>query len=90
LSAQDKEKHMSAETLPQAKLATVASFPANYFLENFALRADNSVLITAMNHRELWYVPPAAATGTAKPMLLHTFEQLTMSLTEVEPNGSQR
>jgi hypothetical protein len=86
LSAQDKEKHMSTETLPQARLTTVASFPANYFLENFALRADNSVLITAMNHREPWYVPPAAATGIAKPILLHTFEQLTMSLTEVEPD----
>ena len=77
---------MSRETLPQAKLTTVSSFPANYFLENFALRADNSVLITAMNHRELWYVPPAAATETAKPILLHTFEQLAMSLTEVEPD----
>jgi hypothetical protein len=50
------------------------------------VRADNSALITAMNHRELWYVPPAAATETLKPILLHTFEQLTLSLTEVEPD----
>jgi len=39
-----------------------ASFPANYFLENLALRADNSALVTAMNQKELWYVPPAPAT----------------------------
>ena len=31
---------MATATLFQAKLATVASFPGNYFLENFALRAD--------------------------------------------------
>ena len=28
---------MSRETLPQAKLTTVSSFPANYFLENFSI-----------------------------------------------------
>ena len=76
---------MSTETLPQAKLATVASFPANYFLENLAVRADNSVLVTALNHKELWYVP-TSATKSAKPVLLHTFEQLILSLVEVEPD----
>jgi hypothetical protein len=69
-----------------AQLTTVASFPANYFLENLALRADNSVLITAMNQKELWYAPPVAATETVTPILLHTFEQLTWSFTEVEPD----
>ena len=77
---------MPTATLPRAQLATVASFPANYFLENLALRADNSALITAMNHKELWYVPPATATETVTPILLHTFEQMTISLTEVEPD----
>jgi hypothetical protein len=38
---------MPTAPLPRAELATVASFPANYFLENLALRADNSALITA-------------------------------------------
>jgi hypothetical protein len=69
-----------------ALITTVASFPANYFLENLALRADNSALVTAMNQRELWYVPPAAATETVTPILLHTFDQLTLSFTEVEPD----
>jgi len=36
----------------KAKLFTVASFPENYFLENLAVRADNSVLITALNHKQ--------------------------------------
>jgi hypothetical protein len=69
-----------------ALITTVASFPANYFLENLALRADNSALVTAMNQKELWYAPPAAATETVTPILLHTFEELTWSFTEVEPD----
>jgi hypothetical protein len=69
-----------------ALITTVASFPANYFLENLALRADNSALVTAMNQKELWYVPPAAVADTATPTLLHTFEQLTFNLNEVEPD----
>ena len=71
---------------PQAKLTTVAFFPANYFLENLVVRADNSALIAAMNHKELWYVAPAPATESVKPILLHTFEQLTLNLVEVEPD----
>jgi hypothetical protein len=82
----NQEKPMPTETSSQAKLATVASFPVNYFLENFALRSDNSALITAMNHRELWYVPPSTATEGGDPVLLHWFEQLTISLIEVEPD----
>jgi hypothetical protein len=68
----------------KSALIATASFPANYFLENLALRADNSALVTAMNQKELWYVPPAPATQTVTPILFHTFEQLTLSLTEVE------
>ena len=76
---------MPAATLSQAEPAS-ASFPANYFLENLAMRADNSALVTAMNQKELWYVPPAAGTEPVTPILLHTFEQLTFSLNEVEPD----
>jgi hypothetical protein len=74
---------MSNTSWPKAKLTTVALFPENYFLENLAVRADDTVLITALNRKELWYVP-THATKSAKPVLLHTFDQL--SLTEVEPN----
>ena len=42
---------------PSVKLSTVATFPKHYFLENLAVRSDNSVLVTVLNHNELWYVP---------------------------------
>jgi hypothetical protein len=45
---------MPASPVPQVRLATVATFPKNYFLENLAVRADNSILVTALNHKELW------------------------------------
>ena len=76
---------MSNEALQQATMTTVASFPESYFLENLALRADNSALITVLNRKELWYVGSPAAVPV-KPVLLHTFEQLTLSLVEVEPD----
>ena len=38
---------MSPSPVPQVSLTTVATFPKNYFLENLAVRADNSVLVTA-------------------------------------------
>jgi len=34
---------MSLSPVPQVRLATVAAFPKNYFLENLAIRSDNSV-----------------------------------------------
>jgi hypothetical protein len=76
---------MSNASWPRAQLTTVALFPKNYFLENLAVRADDTVLITALMHKELWYVPTHAGTS-AKPLLLHTFDQLALSLTEVSPD----
>jgi hypothetical protein len=70
----------------ESQLTTVASFPVNYFLENLAVRADNSVLISAMNQKELWYAPPPTAIETVTPILLHTFEENTWSFNEVEPD----
>jgi hypothetical protein len=69
---------------PTAQLTTVAEFPKNYFLENLAVGSDNSILITAMNHSELWYVPPADGDEQVAPMLLHKFDMLTMGIAEVE------
>jgi len=67
-------------------MTAIASFPPNYFLENLTVRSDDSLLVTAMTRRELWYVPPARTAEGASPVLLHTFDQLTMSLTEIEPD----
>ena len=43
----------SSNEAPNVKLNTVATFPKNYFLENLAVRSDNSVLVTVLNHKEL-------------------------------------
>jgi sugar lactone lactonase YvrE len=64
--------------------ATVASFPPKYFLENLIVRTDNSALITAMNKKEVWYVPPIVGTKPVEPVLLHTFDELVISFTEIE------
>jgi hypothetical protein len=80
------EEIMSRSPVPQVKLTTVATFPKNYFLENLAVRSDNSVLVTALNHKELWYVPPSADGTEVKPLLLFTFPQLAMGIVEVEPD----
>ena len=70
----------------QAKLTTIALFPVKSFLENLAVRSDNSVLVTSMNARELFYVPPSSGSALVEPVLLHRFEQLTTGLVEIEPD----
>jgi hypothetical protein len=69
----------------KAKLSTVATFAKGYFLENLAVRSDNSLLVTALKSKELWYVPPAKPSEEVEPSLLFTFDQSPMSL--VEPEG---
>src|SRR5215472_9278971 len=68
------------------KLSTVATFPKGYFLENLAVRSDNSVLVTVLNHQELWYVPPSNQEQPVEPELLFTFSQPAMGIVEVEPD----
>jgi hypothetical protein len=70
----------------KAKLTTVAVFPKGYFLENLAVRADNSLLVTALKTRELWYVPPAKPGEQVEPLLLFTFDHSPMSIVEPEAN----
>jgi hypothetical protein len=67
-----------------ARLSTVATFPKGSFLENLAVRSDNSLLVTSLKTHELWYVPPAKPGEQAAPALLHTFDKPTMSLVEPE------
>ena len=70
----------------EAKLSTVAYFPPKYFLENLAVRRDNSILVTVANHHELWFVPPASEEQTVTPILLFTFAEVACGITEVEPD----
>ena len=75
---------MSPSPVPQVSLTTVATFPKNYFLENPAVRADNSVLVTVLNHKELWYVPSSPDGAEVTPRLLFTFPHLAMGIVEAE------
>jgi len=70
----------------QADLEVYAEFPEGYFLENLAVRADGSVLVSAMNKSELWYIPPSGNALPVKPVLAHTFELMTLNLAEAEPD----
>jgi hypothetical protein len=77
---------MLTNTLQQAELTTVATFPKNYFLENIVVRSDNSILLTVLNHKELWYVPSAGLGQVIKPVHLHSFKENATGIVEVEPN----
>ena len=77
---------MQTEETSLATLTTVAVFPQYCFLENLAVRADGSILVTAALQQELWYVPPADAAGPAGPMLVHTFDQLASGIVETQPD----
>jgi hypothetical protein len=44
-------------TASLAKITTVANFPEHFMLENLAVRADGSVLVSAVNKMQVWYVP---------------------------------
>ena len=70
---------------PSVKLSTVATFPKHYFLENLAVLSDNSVLVTVLNHNELWYVPSSNDEQPVEPQLLFTFSHPAMGIVEVEP-----
>ena len=86
IPAPDGQPAAAQAGTPQARLATIASFPVGSFLENLAVRSDNSVLVTSMNARELFYVPPSSAAAPVEPVLLHRFEQPATGLVEIEPD----
>jgi hypothetical protein len=69
-------------TMPAAQLTTVAQFPVGYFLENVAVRADGSMLVTVVNKKELWYLPAPTGGAPVQPLLLHTFDQPPFDIVE--------
>ena len=77
---------MPMPPVPAVTLTPVAYFPEKYFLENLAVRADGSVLITAVLQKELWCVPGPEPRAEASPVLVHTFDHLIMGITEAEPD----
>ena len=68
--------------VPQAKVTNVAEFPQHFFLENLAVRADGSMLVTVQNRKELWFVPSPADVLPIQQLLLHTFEFNTLFVVE--------
>jgi hypothetical protein len=77
---------MSLPLLPTVTLTPVALFPQKYFLENLAVRADGSILITAVLQRELWWVRPAGCGEMVEPVLVHTFDLPITGVVEVAPD----
>ncbi|MGA7135880.1 MAG: hypothetical protein WBZ15_26725 [Mycobacterium sp.] len=76
---------MSITPVPAVTLTPVAHFPEKYFLENLAVRADGSVLITAVLQKELWFVPGPEPRAEVRPVLVHTFEHTVSGIVEVFP-----
>jgi hypothetical protein len=77
---------MTIAPLPKISVTPVVYFPKGHFLENLAIRADGSVLISAVLQQELWYVPADHAAQPADPVLVHTFGHPVTGIVEVEPD----
>lgn len=71
---------------PHAKLTVVAEFPEHFFLENMAVRADGSMLISGQNRKELWFMPKPGDAQPVQPVLLHGFEFNTGFIVEWKPD----
>ncbi len=71
---------------PQAKLTVVGEFPEHFFLENLAVRADGSMLVTVANRKELWFVPTPGDALPVEPAHLHTFEFNASFVVEWKPD----
>ena len=73
-------------TPARANITTIASFPEHFFPENLAVRADGSILVTVLNHKQLWYVPAPDGGQPVTPILVHTFDHFAMGIVETEPD----
>jgi sugar lactone lactonase YvrE len=70
----------------RANLTTIATFPKHFFLENLAVRADGSILVTVLNHKQLWHVPAPIGGQPVTPTPVHTFDGFAMGIVETEPD----
>jgi hypothetical protein len=77
---------MPGASLSPANVETIASFPTGYFLENLAMRRDRSLLVTVLNKRELWYVPPVDAGAPIEPVRLQVFDHNATGICEIDPD----
>src|SRR5262249_2582421 len=77
---------MPLTPVPAVTLTPVGYFPEKYFLENLAVRADGSVLITAVPQKELWCVPGPEPRPHVPPVPVHTFDHAAGGIVETEPD----
>ncbi len=77
---------MTITPVPAVTLTPVAHFPEYYFLENLAVRADGSVLVTAVLQKELWCVPGPEPCVEVEPVLVQAFEHPVTGIVEAEPD----
>jgi hypothetical protein len=77
---------MPMPSLPTVTLTAVAFFPQKYFPENLAVRADGSILVTAVVQQELWWVPAAHPGAVVEPILVHRFDHPVTGITEIAPD----
>jgi hypothetical protein len=71
--------------IPAARMSVVAQFPEHSLIENLAVRADNSLLVTVGNRNELHFIAAPAEGDSSQPVLLHSFDQPTLCIIEIEP-----
>ena len=81
-----RDNAMSSHAELQARLSVAAQFPVHFFLENIAVRHDNSMLITVVTPKELYFLPPPRTDAEVEPVLLHTFDELATGIAELEPD----
>jgi hypothetical protein len=77
---------MSSNAARKVQLSIAAEFPVHFFLENIAVRHDNSMLISVVTQKQLYFLPPPREGGALKPTLLHTFGELATGIAELEPD----
>ncbi|OBK48177.1 hypothetical protein [Mycobacterium sp. 1081908.1] len=77
---------MALPPLPTVTMKPVALFPQRHFPENLAVRADGSILVTDVVHKELWWIPATESGSVAEPVLVHTFDHPVTGIAEVAPD----
>jgi hypothetical protein len=88
-SSQDdlsSQRRLLMSTHLQSRLTIAAQFPQHYFLENIAVRGDGSMLITVVQPKTLYYVPPPRSGVATEPLLLHSFDENVTGIAELEPD----
>lgn len=63
-----------------------ARINSGVFLENIALRHDNSMLITVVTRNEVYYLSPPSVAEPVEFVLLHSFGEMATGMAELEPD----